>query len=121
VAGNLTVFGQLIQPSSRSLKRDFAPVDAQAVLDLVVALPVSTWSYNSDVSVRHMGPVAEDFHAAFGLGGTDKGIATVDSDGVALVAIQGLQRRVEEENAELRRRIQVLEEMILRLARAQQP
>lgn len=121
VAGNLTVLGQLIQPSSRSLKRDFAPVDAQAVLDLVVALPLSTWSYNSDVSVRHMGPVAEDFHAAFGLGGTDKGIATVDSDGVALAAIQGLQRRVEEENAELRRRIQVLEEMVTRLTQARQP
>ena len=112
VAGNLTVFGQLIQPSSRSLKRDFAPVDAQAVLDLVVALPVSTWSYNSDVSVRHMGPVAEDFRASFGLGGTDKGIATVDSDGVALAAIQGLHQKLqalENENQALRQRLETMD------------
>ena len=34
--------------------------------------------------------MAQDFYAAFGLGESDKGIDTVDADGVALAAIQGL-------------------------------
>ena len=116
VGGNLSVTGTISPPSSRDLKGAFAPVDAQEVLARVVAMPVTTWSYNHDEGVRHIGPVAEDFHASFGLGGSDKAIATVDSDGVALAAIQGLHQKLEDENAELRRRIQALEEDVLKLA-----
>ena len=52
-------------------------------------------------SVRHVGPMAQDFHAAFGLGGDDKHINTVDADGVALAAIQGLHQIVQEQQTEL--------------------
>ena len=63
----------------------------RAVLDRVVAMPLATWNYKEqDDSIRHMGPMAQDFHAAFGLGVSDKLIDTVDPDGVALAAIQGL-------------------------------
>ena len=118
VVGDLTVGGQILSPSSRDLKGDFAAVDPQAILERVVAMPVSTWSYNDAAGVRHLGPMAEDFHASFGLGSTDKAIATVDSDGVALAAIQGLHRKLEDENAELRRRIELLEAVVRRLAPA---
>ncbi len=49
-----------------------------------------------------MGPVAEDFHAAFGLGNSDRAISIIDADGVALAAIQGLHQKLQTENASLR-------------------
>jgi regulator of replication initiation timing len=44
--------------------------------------------------------MAQDFYAAFGVGSDDKHIATVDEDGVALAAIQGLDEKVEQERIE---------------------
>jgi len=59
---------------------------------------VREWRYtNESAGVRHLGPVAQDFQAAFGLGTDDKSIGTVDADGVALAAIQALNRKLEEE------------------------
>jgi len=68
------------------------------VLQRVIALPVSQWSYKAeDPKVRHLGPMAQDFYAAFKLGQDDKHIGTVDEEGVALAAIQGLNPKLEEE------------------------
>jgi len=70
----------------------------------VAALPLHSWSYRSESnSVRHLGPVAQDFHSAFGLGADDKHIAALDSSGVALAAIQGLQRELRAKQAEIDR------------------
>lgn len=102
--GNLYTAGSVNPPSDRARKQDFAVVDAEEVLAKVVALPVSTWSYRSSPETRHMGPVAQDFHAAFGLGSDDKHIATVDADGVALAAIKGLHEKLERTRAELKHR-----------------
>ena len=55
-------------------------------------MPITSWAYKTDCNTRHIGPMAQDFHKAFGLGGSDKSIATVDADGVALAAIQGLHQ-----------------------------
>ena len=100
--------------SDRNLKRDIQPVDAQAVLESVARMPVSTWSYRSDdPSVRHMGPMAQDFRASFGLGSTDRAYDPIDAHGVELAAIKALYERlerdeemiehIERENGELRR------------------
>jgi hypothetical protein len=100
--------------SDRNLKRDIEPVDEQAVLERVAGMPVSTWSYKSDgAGVRHLGPMAQDFSVAFGLGSTDRAYDSVDAHGVALAAIKALYERgreqdarierLERENAELRR------------------
>lgn len=63
-------------------------------------IPVETWNYKSqDSSIRHIGPMAQDFHAMFGFGENDKTIATVDADGVALASIQGLHQLVQEQQA----------------------
>jgi trimeric autotransporter adhesin len=86
-----------INASDRNLKQGFAGVDAQAVLARVAALPVTTWSYKAQPEQKHLGPVAQDFHAAFGLGQDDTTISTVDESGVALAAIQGLNQKLEEE------------------------
>jgi hypothetical protein len=100
--------------SDRAIKRDIEPVDEQAVLEAVARMPVSTWSYKSDdPSVRHMGPMAQDFKAAFGMGDTDKAYSPIDAHGAAFAAIQALYERMqtqesridrlEKENEELRR------------------
>ncbi|HEY9173519.1 MAG TPA: tail fiber domain-containing protein [Verrucomicrobiae bacterium] len=119
-SGGLTVNGTFVSASDRNVKEDFQPVDPQAVLAKVVALPLSEWRYKDDEErSRHLGPVAQDFHAAFGLGPDDKHIATVDADGVALAAIQGLNQKLEgtrAENAALKQRLAQLEEVVRALA-----
>jgi hypothetical protein len=80
----------------------FAPVNAKAVLEKVAALPITSWHFTNDVATTHLGPMAQDFYAAFNIGPDDKHIATVDEGGVALAAIQGLDQKVETENAALR-------------------
>ncbi|MEV4170236.1 tail fiber domain-containing protein [Nonomuraea sp. NPDC049709] len=72
------------------------PLDGDEVLAKVVALPISTWRYSwDDEHVRHLGPMAQDWWAAFGLGGTDTAISCIDANGVALVAIQALHRELQ--------------------------
>ncbi|MFC1665057.1 tail fiber domain-containing protein [Pseudomonadota bacterium] len=89
--GNLEIAGALTQNSSQVSKQDIEQVNTEEALAKVMALPIKEWSYKRDASVRHLGPMAEDFHAAFGLGNDNKGIATIDTSGVALAAIQGLK------------------------------
>jgi hypothetical protein len=90
--------------SDRNLKRAFEPVDPQQVLETLSRIPISTWSYKSDdPSVRHMGPMAQDLHAAFGLGDTDKAYNPVDAHGVAFAAIQALAARLDAQDARIRR------------------
>jgi hypothetical protein len=101
--------------SDRDLKCDVAPADEGAVLESVSRMPVSTWSYKDDPhATRHLGPMAQDFHAAFGLGSTDRAYDPIDAHGVELAAIKALYERLmkdeaalerlERENEELRRR-----------------
>ena len=88
--------------SDRNAKTAIRPVDARDVLKKVVAIPLNTWQYKSqDSKYRHMGPMAQDFYAAFELGESDKGIDTVDADGVALAAIQGLNALLAEKDARI--------------------
>ena len=88
--------------SDRNVKRDIVPVDPQAVLDRLASIPVSTWSYKSDdPSVRHMGPMAQDFYAGFSLGTTDKAYSPVDATGVSFAAIQALYDRMREQDARI--------------------
>ena len=73
------------------------------MLARLVGIPVQTWSYKKEGSaIRHIGPVAQDFSAAFGVGYDDRCISTVDADGVALAAIQGLNEIVTEKDAQIR-------------------
>ena len=100
-SGGLAVRGTFVSGSDRNSKSHFAPINPRAVLDKVAALPLSTWNYKDDPNTPHLGPMAQDFHAAFGVGSDDKHIATVDADGVALAAIQGLNQKVEEKESRL--------------------
>ena len=99
-------------PSDRNLKENFELIDADEILAKVAALPVTAWNYKADPDKRrYIGPVAQDFHAAFGLG-NDTSINTLDTDGVVLAAIQALSRKVaalEAENANLKTRLELVE------------
>jgi len=101
-SGGLRVNGTFVSASDRNQKQNLQPVEPRAVLEKVAALPIAEWSFKQDAETRHVGPMAQDFRAAFGLGTDDKHIATVDADGVALAAIQGLNQRLNEKEAEIR-------------------
>ncbi|HEX5124231.1 MAG TPA: hypothetical protein VFV97_13375 [Rhodanobacteraceae bacterium] len=112
----VTTGGVWTNASSKSFKDGFGSVDVGAVLDKLVALPIQTWFYKASRSEgQHMGPFAEDFAAHFGLGNDEKHIATVDESGVAFAAIQGLNRKVENENAALREQNQALQSRLDRV------
>ncbi|NBC19101.1 MAG: hypothetical protein GVY18_17500 [Bacteroidetes bacterium] len=96
--------GSWTSASSRALKTDFAPLDVHAVLRSVARLDLQSWRYRTEpVDVRHLGPVAEEFYALFGLGRSAETIATVDADGVALAAIQALHEQLRQQQAEIER------------------
>lgn len=119
----LTTGGVWQNASDVNRKHLFGRISGEDVLARLRTLPISTWSYLSeDATVRHLGPTSQDFRAAFGLGGDELSIGTVDADGVALAAAQALERRtsaqaeeiraLREENAALRERLERLEAAI---------
>lgn len=86
--------------SDRNAKTLVVPVDGRHVLAALSSLPVSLWRYKGQ-DVWHMGPMAQDFYAAFGLGRDERYIGTLDADGVALAAIQGLSQILEEKDLKM--------------------
>jgi hypothetical protein len=117
----LPIDGQAwIAMSDRAGKENLQAVDSKAVLAKVVAMPIATWNWKTqDAAIRHMGPMAQDFAAAFGLGETNKGITTIDADGVALAAIQGLRQMIVERDARIERlehELDLLRDMVGKLA-----
>jgi hypothetical protein len=98
--------------SDRNAKANFAAVDTRALVEKLAQIPISTWNYKTqDAAIRHIGPMAQDFAAAFGVGEDDKHISTIDADGVSLAAIQGLYQIVQEKD----QRIDQLESEIAQL------
>lgn len=96
--------------SDRAAKRNLDPVDGQAVLETLAAMPIYRWQprQGPHAETLHMGPTAQDFHAAFGLGGDARAIGSQDIDGVALAAIQGLNAKLEARLAEQAREIEAM-------------
>jgi hypothetical protein len=98
--------------SDRNIKQDFGAVDRDAILDRLAHLPISTWTYKTEAPpARHIGPMAQDFMEAFGVGSNDRTILQVDADGVAFAAIQALHAevtRLASQNAELEKEIGAL-------------
>lgn len=107
--------------SDRNAKRDFSPADPDAILEKLSKLPISTWTYKTDESrARHIGPMAQDFMAAFQVGTSDKTIFQIDGDGIAFAAIQSLNeqlKRLRLENADLRREVAKIRTEMSRAAR----
>jgi hypothetical protein len=100
--------------SDRNVKENFVAVDGRDILERLSGIPIETWNYKTqDPSIRHIGPMAQDFYAAFKVGADDKHSGTVDADGVALAAIQGMYEIIQEKDAQiasLEARVAALEE-----------
>jgi len=110
--------------SDSTIKDNIRPVDGREILNKLNSIPISQWNYKTqDPFIEHIGPMAQDFQKTFGLGEDDKSINSIDSDGVALAAIQGLYDIVKEKNkkiaeqesriGQLEERLRVLETLIL--------
>ena len=116
INGTFEVTGGVNNPSSIHLKERFAAVVPSLVLDKINDLDIAEWSYKSDPEVRHIGPTAESFHEAFGLGTGSNNISTIDADGVSLIAIQALTDQLKEKDqqiAELQERLERIEQLLL--------
>lgn len=121
-SGNLTIAGTLTQGSDRDTKRDIVSVQPGEILAKLMTLPITTWNRKTDdPAERHLGPMAQDFAATFGLGGKDdRHIAVLDVGGVSLASIQALYRMVTEKDAEieeLRHRLAAIEALLLTAAK----
>lgn len=113
--------------SDRNAKRNIVGVDDAGILSKLAALPVSEWSYSSERGVRHIGPMAQDFYAAFKVGEDDRHITTIDEDGVALAAVKAVHaeneavraddRALRASNAKLQAEIDALRRQVAALAR----
>jgi len=119
-AGNMTLQGALSEYSDVNVKENFSEVDGYEVLDRLNNIPITTWNYISDDSgIQHMGPMAQDFYAAFELGADNRHIASLDVNGVSLAAIQTLSKittdqkteidKLEAENTALKEKVDGLE------------
>jgi trimeric autotransporter adhesin len=119
--------GSWTSVSDVNRKHLFREESGESVLQKIAALSIRSWSYKSqDPSIRHLGPTAQDFRAAFGLGESELGISTIDIDGVNLLGVQALEQRtrtlsaenvaLRTENAELRARLDRLEAALKELA-----
>jgi hypothetical protein len=98
--------------SDRNLKNNIRSIDSRSVLERVARMPISEWSMKSDKdNHNHIGPMAQDFYVAFGLGDSDKYIAQGDAQGVALASIQGLYRVVQEKDRQIRDLTEQLREL----------
>ena len=108
-----------VSTSDRNAKENFSAVNSREILDKVTQLPIQKWNFKQQGDT-HIGPMAQDFHAAFDVGPDDKHIATVDADGVALAAIQGLNEVVKEKDAQisaLEKRLSELEILVKSLTK----
>lgn len=116
--------GSWVSLSDVHMKENFAAVDGEELLTRLRGVPITSWNYKTqDSKIRHIGPMAQDFAAAFHVGEDDKHIATIDPDGVALAGVQALdtrtnsqQLRIEElqkENAALKERLERIEKLLI--------
>jgi hypothetical protein len=116
VGGSAIIEGDVALGSSRTIKHAIEPVEPAAVLAAVRELPLYNWKYEADpVQALHIGPMAEDVHAAFRVGRDDKHLSPGDSAGLALAAVQGVDAELESlrhRNEELTRRLAALERLV---------
>ena len=112
--GNLYVRGTFVSSSDVNAKENLVVVDPQEVLAKLALMANHEWSFNGE-AVRHLGPTAQDFHAAFGLGSDEVTIAPLDVAGVALSSVQALHQIIDEKDAtiaDLERRLERLEALL---------
>ena len=119
---HLTPGGVWTNASDENLKENFQTVDGAELLEKLEELPISQWNYKSESDdITHIGPTAQDFQKAFGVGENNKTISTIDPSGIALAAIKELNKkneRLEKDNQTLRKEMDELKKLVQKLASA---
>ncbi len=92
--------------SDSTRKERFVPMNHAEVLQKINAMKLTSWNYKGQREIRHYGPMAQDFYAAFGqdsLGqvGCDTLINSHDFAGVTFAGVQALIRENEQLKGEL--------------------
>ena len=119
------------QLSDRHLKENVTPVNGRLILEKLRFLPITRWNLKSQNSaIKHIGPMAQDFYAAFGLGESNRYINASDADGIALLSIQALYfmslekeqeiKQLQKENQDLRTQLSALQKRLEALEQAVQ-
>jgi hypothetical protein len=106
--------------SSRELKENFTPVDTALLLERLAQYPITSWNYKAQGNnIRHIGLMADEFNALIeGLGGEGMDtINSLDADGIALAAIQGLYAENQELKAEVASQTEQITDLEARLDR----
>ena len=118
----LSIGGSWESASDKNVKENFEDIDFADVLEQVAALDVTRWNYKAESpEVRHIGPMAQDFHRQFGVGFNDKTISSIDASGIALAAIKALHAKTTElekrsnETQELKQRVDELTRLVEQL------
>jgi hypothetical protein len=114
--GNLVVTGSYTgcttAPSDRHLKTNFSLVDTRSILDRVAQLPIQRWSYKQDAKgTLHIGPMAQDFRAAFNVGVGDRHIDLIDANGVTMAAIQALYQMAQDKDRQIKEQSRQIAEL----------
>lgn len=115
INGTFEVTGGVNTTCDINRKNNFLPIDTYAILEKVATLPIQQWTYKDHMDEKHIGAMAQDFYAAFGLGSGETTISTIDADGVALAAIQALKKENDQLKttiSELQTRMESIEKLI---------
>jgi len=88
--------------SDRNAKEDFVDIDAEAVLQRMAQLPLSTYHYiDGEAGVRHVGPMAQDWQrlvsGPLGLNADSTVINQGDFDGINLAGVVALEARTRQQ------------------------
>ncbi len=94
--GYLSSSGDWTNNSDKNRKENFEAINGQTILELLDKLEITRWNYKDDDDVKHIGPMAQDFYALFGLGNDDVSISSIDPGGIALAAIQELHKKTKQ-------------------------
>ena len=109
-----------VNASDVASKENFVPVHGDELLDRIARLDIKRWNYKGQPGVEHIGPTAQDFQAAFGLGANDKTISTIDPSGIALAAIKELRKQnqaMQKQNQDLQTQNENLRKALERLSK----
>jgi len=107
VSGDLTVGGTIYENDGDSIaaKATVTSTGSRDILNSVARLNIFSWNSKPNAkhaATCHIGPRAHDFNTAFGFGNSTNSISLVDETGVALAAIQGLNQKLNERDAEIK-------------------
>ena len=105
--------GAWLTLSDSTMKRNIKQVNTEQILSMVMELPIKRWNYKSQrEEIEHIGPMAQDFYSIFNVGDNNLTISTIDPSGIALAAIQELNKSTTNEISELKREIKELREIL---------